>query len=112
MATFGHRAFQKPQQRSVLKPKPSHSSPVASGTKKITSFVAQEGLLTSGLGESRIYKALIACVIMPCKCIFFKQKLRGLHCAIRQRGQVPRGNVILFGPAESVTISIVEVIYW
>ena len=48
---------------------------------------------------------------MPCKCVFFKQKLKDLHCGIRQREQIQRGNIILFSPAKS-DLLIVEVIHF
>lgn len=69
-------------------------------------LTVQEGMHMSGLREkqtNRIYKVIIICVIIPHRCVFFKQNLKGLHCGIRQREQVWRDN-ILFGPAKNVII--------
>lgn len=74
---------------------------------KITSFLwLLRKVITCLVWErktNRIYKVIITHAVIPHRRVFFKQKLKGLHCGIRQRGQVWRDN-ILFGPAKNVII--------
>ena len=66
--------------------------------EKIVSFLVL--LRKVCLEENRIYKVIKTCITMACECVFFKQKLKGLHCGIRQREQMWRGNITLFSSSQ------------